>query len=188
LEKAQAKHDLNEYCKTIKKRVNDVDDLGERINQKDKAKINKTIEEALDYLEDNPNSSAKEIKEKQREVKSLIDPTISRADAEKKLDEYCTNLRNKIADENDALNKLNSNEKKQIMDATKEGLDWIKKNPNASKEEIDKKLGDLKTKIDPIVERAEARSDLVNFSKALKSRSNDSDIAPRLNNKEKKNN
>jgi len=67
-------------------------------------------------------------------------------------------------------------------------LDWIKKNPNATKKEIEEKEKSFDTKVDPIVKKAEAKGDLVDYAKALKSRSKEDDIEPRLSDKEKKKN
>jgi len=59
--------------------------LADRIDPKQKEKINKTIEEGLEWLEANPNSNTQEIKEKQKEIHDKINPTIERAVAEKKI-------------------------------------------------------------------------------------------------------
>jgi len=101
------------------------------------------------------------------------------------LDDKASKLRNRIGDENDVLSNLNSKEKKSVLDATKEVLDWIKKNPNASKKDIEEKEKLLNEKVDPIVQKAEAKGDLVNYAKALKSRAKEDDIEPRLSEKEK---
>jgi len=52
--------------------------------KKEKVKINKDIEVALDWLDSNPNSNAQEIKEKKKEVQDNINDVIERADSEKK--------------------------------------------------------------------------------------------------------
>jgi len=85
LDKAQAMQELSDYCKTIKKRVNDADDLGDRIDKKEKIRINKDLEEAIEWLDNNPNSTSQEIKEKKKEVEEKVKDTIERADAEKKI-------------------------------------------------------------------------------------------------------
>jgi len=104
----------------------------------------------------------------------------------KKFDDYCSELRRRIADENDVLSKLDAKEKKLILDTTKESLDWIKKNPNASKKDIEEKFTTTKEKLDPIIQRAETRGDLINYAKALRSRANDDDISSKLSDKERK--
>jgi len=37
LEKAEAQQEMSDYCRNIKKRINDADDLGDRIDKKGKS-------------------------------------------------------------------------------------------------------------------------------------------------------
>jgi len=54
-------------------------------------------------------------------------------------------IRNRINDDND-LGQLSSNDKKKIQDALQEFENWMKKNPNATSEEIEKERKKLNEK------------------------------------------
>jgi len=54
------------------------------------------------------------------------------------------------------------------------------------KKDIEDKFSITKEKLDPIIQRAETRGDLINYAKALRSRANDDDISSKLSDKERK--
>jgi len=43
-----------------------------------------------------------------------------------------------MEDKNDPLSELSSNDKKKLKEAIQEFEDWLKKNPNATEDEIEK--------------------------------------------------
>jgi len=94
--------------------------------------------------------------------------------------------RDRINDENDCLNDLNQKEKKIILDATQEIIEWLKKNPNATEEEINEKIRELQNKTRPIIDRAEARKELQNLINNLRDRSKNEETIQKLSESDKK--
>jgi len=73
------------------------------------------------------------------------------------------------------------------MDSTQDVLDFLKKNPDATEEELQEKLRQLQNKTRPIIERAETRRELEILEKNLRDRSNKDEIQEKLSDIDKKN-
>jgi len=72
------------------------------------------------------------------------------------------------------------------LDATKEIIEWLKNNPNATEEEINEKIRELQNKTRPIIERAEARRELDDLIKNLRNKSKNDEIIQKLSESDKK--
>jgi len=84
----------------------------------------------------------KKLIKKRKEFEDKVDPILKKkAQLRADLDELAKSYRDRIEDENDCLSKLNSKEKKKkaIMDSTQDVLDFLKKKPDATEEELQKK-------------------------------------------------
>jgi len=85
------------------------------------------------------------------------------------------------------LARLNDKEKKKILDTTKELQDYLDKNPNATKKDIEKKYNQSREIIDPLIEKADSQANLFDYANGLKKRiNNDNDILSKLSKKEKR--
>jgi len=85
------------------------------------------------------------------------------------------------------LARLNDKEKKKILDTTKELQDYLDKNPNATKKDIEKKFNQSREIIDPLIEKADSQANLFDYANGLKKRiNNDNDILSKLSKKEKR--
>jgi len=116
----------------------------------------------------NPNATTEEFLNKKKELEQIIDPIISRAEAKIDLEKYANNAKKRMEDENDLNNYLTDKEKKIIDNATKDVLNFLKENPDATKSEIEKKKKLIFDKIDPILTRADAEKKLEDAAKNLK--------------------
>jgi len=66
--------------------------------------------------------------------------------------------------------------KKKLKDASKDISDWLQQNPNATTKDLLDKLEEVNEIVEPIINRAETKSNLTNLSKGLKSRGKDNDM------------
>jgi len=126
---------------------------------------------------------------KKNELANKLNPILSRAEAQFQLDNYTNNLKKRINDEDDELNKnLTLEENNKINNEINKVLDWLEKNPNATTEEFLNKKKELEQIIDPIISRAEAKIDLEKYANNAKKRMEDeNDLNNYLTDKEKKN-
>ncbi|GLT28932.1 hypothetical protein SLA2020_038340 [Shorea laevis] len=74
-EKVDAKNKLETYIYSMKNTVND-NNMGDKIDPDDKEKIESTLKEALEWLDDNLNAEKEDFEEKMREVESVCTPVI----------------------------------------------------------------------------------------------------------------
>jgi hypothetical protein len=99
-----------------------------------------------------------ELLKKKEEIINKVEPIIGDAKERKDLKDYLTNL-NDLLIKNDiqTVGKLKDDEKKIISNEIKEGLEWIKKNNNSKKNEVEKKKIEILKKIDPILKLNEKK-------------------------------
>jgi len=72
----EAKNGLESYAYSLKRQVEDKEQLGGKIPEEDKEKILKVIEEKLDWLKDNEESSAEEFDSQKKEIEEIASPII----------------------------------------------------------------------------------------------------------------
>merc|ERR1712211_141088 len=61
-EKVDAKNDLEQYSYTLKRQLEDKDQLGGKLSEDDKSKISEIVNEKLDWLKENEDASVEEFK------------------------------------------------------------------------------------------------------------------------------
>ena len=76
-EKIEARNELEQYSYTLKRQLEDEDQLGGKISEEDKEKILEIITEQLQWLRDNEEASAEEFKEAKREIEKIAQPIIA---------------------------------------------------------------------------------------------------------------
>merc|ERR1711902_340048 len=72
----EAKNGLESYAYSLKRQVEDKEQLGGKIPEEDKEKILKVIEEKLEWLKDNEESSAEEFDSQKKEIEEVASPII----------------------------------------------------------------------------------------------------------------
>jgi len=70
-----------------------------------------------------------------KKIKPLLDKARARAD----LEDYITDMRKKINEEDGVGELLSDKEKRIIDEETEKLMDWLRENPNATEEEIEQK-------------------------------------------------
>merc|ERR1712198_559672 len=72
----EAKNGLESYAYSLKRQVEDKEQLGGKISEEDKEKILKVIEGKLEWLKDNEESSAEEFDSQRKEIEEVASPII----------------------------------------------------------------------------------------------------------------
>nr|AON76433.1 HSP70 family protein [Hevea brasiliensis] len=75
-EKINARNKLETYIYNMRSTVGDKDKLADKIDSDDKEKIENTLKEALDWLDDNQNAEKDDYEEKLKEVEEVCNPVI----------------------------------------------------------------------------------------------------------------
>jgi len=127
VDKAKGRKDLFDNFSKMKNRLNDPNDSISLLSSDDKKKLKNAADELQKWLEDNPNASKEEIDAQKKKYEDIVNPLLQKAQTRADLTDLAKNLKDRVNDENDALNKLNSKEKKIILDAIKETEDFLKK-------------------------------------------------------------
>jgi len=121
-------------------------------------------------------------------VNDKLIPIISKAEQRKIADDYVSQMRNKMENDEKMLSKLNDKEKKKILDALTD-LEKFLQNKEATKDQIKNKLKQTQDIVDPLVDKAEAQANLLEYVSNLKKRvNNENDVLSKLPKKEKKSN
>ncbi|XP_062085406.1 luminal-binding protein 3-like [Humulus lupulus] len=77
-EKIDAKNKLETYVYNMKSTVKDKGKLADKIDSDDKEKIDSTLKEALEWLDDNQNVEKEDYDEKLKEVEEVCNPVIQK--------------------------------------------------------------------------------------------------------------
>jgi len=75
-EKVDAKNDLEQYSYTLKRQLEDKDQLGGKLSEDDKSKISEIVNEKLDWLKENEDASVEEFKSAKKEIEEISQPII----------------------------------------------------------------------------------------------------------------
>ncbi|KAH7516347.1 hypothetical protein FEM48_Zijuj10G0125400 [Ziziphus jujuba var. spinosa] len=78
-ERIDARNNLESYIYSMKSSINDKEKLAEKIDLEDKEKMEITLKEALEWLEENQNAEKDDFVEKLKEVESVCNPVIKQA-------------------------------------------------------------------------------------------------------------
>lgn len=75
-EKIDARNKLETYIYNMKSSINEKDKLADKLDSDDKEKIESTLKEALEWLDDNQNAEKDDFDEKLKEVEAVCNPII----------------------------------------------------------------------------------------------------------------
>ncbi|CAH8478917.1 unnamed protein product [Schistosoma curassoni] len=76
-ERVDARNEFESSAYTLKSQIADKGQLGEKLSVDDKKKIEKAIEEAISYLDGNPQAEAEELKQRKKAFDDIVQPIIS---------------------------------------------------------------------------------------------------------------
>jgi len=123
--------------------MEDKNDPLSELSSNDKKKLKEAIQEFEDWMKKNPNATEEEIEKQRKKCEDKISPILNKAQSRRAVDNYIGDIRRRVEDPNDNLSKISPDEKKKILDSVKELEEWMKKNPDATSEEIDKKFQEI---------------------------------------------
>jgi heat shock protein 5 len=72
-----ARNELEQYSYTLKRQLEDKEQLAAKISEEDKAKINEIVEEKLEWLKENEEGSAEDFKAAKKEIEDIAQPIIA---------------------------------------------------------------------------------------------------------------
>lgn len=75
-ERIDSRNKLETYIYSMRSTINEKDKLADKIDSDDKEKIENTMKEALDWLDDNQNAEKEDFDEKLKEVEAVCNPVI----------------------------------------------------------------------------------------------------------------
>merc|ERR1711962_186599 len=78
MEKVEAKNDLESYSYGLKNQLNDKEKLGGKISDDDKEKMEAAIDEAIKFLDDNPDAEPSEYKDAKKTLEDTATPIITK--------------------------------------------------------------------------------------------------------------
>jgi len=108
------------------------------MKNKKKDEVSKLVKDVLDWIDKNPDAKIDEVEEKKEKLEDSIDKAEKKAKFRREILSDNNKIRNRMDDKNDPLSELSSNDKKKLKEAMQEFEDWLKKNPNATEDEIEK--------------------------------------------------
>ncbi|GBG62922.1 hypothetical protein CBR_g34293 [Chara braunii] len=77
-ERIDARNSLETYVYNMKNTINDKDKLADKIAEEDKEKVESTLKETLEWLDDNQSADKEDYDEKLKEVEGVCNPIISK--------------------------------------------------------------------------------------------------------------
>lgn len=77
-EKVEAKNELESYAYNMKNQIGDSEKLGGKLDDDTKATITTAVDEAISWLEANPNAETEELKAKKTELEGIVQPIVSK--------------------------------------------------------------------------------------------------------------
>ena len=77
-EKTEAKNGLESYAYSLKRQIEDKEQLGAKISEEDKEKISTIVEEKLDWLKDHDEATAEEFNAAKKEIEEVSNPIIAK--------------------------------------------------------------------------------------------------------------
>ena len=77
-DKVEAKNQLESYAYSLKRQVEDKEQLGGKINDEDKERIQNVVDEKLDWLKDHEEASSEEFNSVRREIEEVANPIIAK--------------------------------------------------------------------------------------------------------------
>jgi len=183
----EVRRDLSLYANDIRSRLDLDDNLVDKLSKEEKRVLDESSKDILNWLDKNKDASEKDLVKKNKEFKDKVNPIINRADALNELEKYTNDLKKRLQDDDDDINKLSKKDLKRIQDSIDQLEDWMDKNPNATADEINAEKERQRGIIDPILSKAKKRADLEDYVNDMRKRSQDDSLGEMFSDKEKKN-
>jgi len=77
-DKIDGKNGLESYCYNLKNQLEDEKGVGGKLESDDKETVNKAVQDALDWLEENASAEPEEFKEAQKKLEKVVNPIMAK--------------------------------------------------------------------------------------------------------------
>lgn len=77
-ERVESKNELESYAYSLKNQLGDPERLGAKLSEEEKTTILTAVDEAIEWLDSNPDAETEEYKEKKKEVEEVVNPIITK--------------------------------------------------------------------------------------------------------------
>lgn len=77
-ERVESKNELESYAYSLKNQLGDNEKLGGKVSEDEKTKILAAVDEAIEWLDSNPEATTEEYKDKKKAVEEVANPIISK--------------------------------------------------------------------------------------------------------------
>jgi heat shock protein 5 len=77
-DKVDAKNELESYTYSLKNQIGDSEKLGSKLSESEKTEITTAVDEAIEWLDSNPDAETEELQAKKKEVEEIVNPIISK--------------------------------------------------------------------------------------------------------------
>ena len=76
--KVEARNELESYAYSLKNQLSDKEKLGGKLSDDEQSKIEEIINEKIQWLEDNAEASAEDLKAQKKEMEDIVQPIIAK--------------------------------------------------------------------------------------------------------------
>merc|ERR1711893_372096 len=76
--KVEARNELESYAYSLKNQLSDKEKLGGKLSDDEQSKIEEVINEKIQWLEDNADASAEDLKAQKKEMEDIVQPIIAK--------------------------------------------------------------------------------------------------------------
>ena len=77
-ETTEAKNSLESYAYSLKRQIDDKEQLGGKISEEDKEKIQNIVDEKLEWLRDHDEATAEEFNAVRKEIEEVANPIVAK--------------------------------------------------------------------------------------------------------------
>ena len=77
-ERVEARNELESYAYSLRNQLNDKEKLGAKLSNEEKEKMEKVINEKIEWLESNQDADSEDFKKQKKEMEDIIQPIIAK--------------------------------------------------------------------------------------------------------------
>ena len=77
-ERVDAKNEFESYAYSLKNQIKDKDNLGGKLSEEDKSRVEKTVEEAIAWFDANQHATVEELKAEKKKLEDTVTPIVSK--------------------------------------------------------------------------------------------------------------
>jgi hypothetical protein len=188
IDKAQEKKDLVEYAQELQKRLTDDKTLLANLTPDEKRKLTDKVNDELRWVNSSPNATMDEIRDHRNKLENVVQPVIDRADAKIALSEFIKSTKDQLNNDKELAANMTDDERRVVDNTVRDAENWLDKNgAKATKRDFDHKKKEVQNKVNPLVDKAKEKKNLVQYASNIRDRiKNDAQLAAILSKDDKR--